>query len=263
MNDQYEVLARYIKKAERVMVLTGAGMSTESGLLDFRGSKGSTGMWIGKDPMQIASVKSIQPRQKGEDKTSYRSRLAEFIQFYAWRMKEVKSHEPNKGHHILAKWYKKKHITHLVTQNVDGYHQRAGNGPVHAIHGNLMELRCNVCGHRHGISRYLSGDKETDYFCRMDGGFLRPGIVLFGEELPGSANIAFNLAKQCDLIIVMGSSLQVSPANHLTLEVLSHGGKLVIINNEPTAQDGYADLVIQGSISNALTQTDRILEGTT
>jgi NAD-dependent deacetylase len=261
MNNQYEVLARYIKKAERVMVLTGAGMSTESGLLDFRGSKGSTGMWIGKDPMQIASVKSIQ-RQKNETKAEYRAKINQFIQFYRWRMKEVKLHGPNEGHRILAKWHKKKYITHLVTQNVDGYHQVAGIGPVYALHGNLMELKCNVCGHVQGIGRYLSGDIDTDYHCKLDGGFLRPSVVLFGEELPSSANIAFNLAKQCDLIIVMGSSLQVSPANHLTLEVLSHGGKLVIINNEPTAQDGYADLVIQDSISNALTQTDRILEGT-
>lgn len=260
MNDQYGTLAHYIKKAERVMVLTGAGMSTESGLLDFRSSNG---MWAGRDPRQIASIKSIQPRQKNETKAEYRARIADFIRFYGWRMGEVKAHQPNTGHLVLAKWHKKKRITHLVTQNVDGYHQKAGHGPVHAIHGNLMELRCDVCGHVQGVNKYLSYDENTDYFCKMDGGFLRPGVVLFGEDLPGSANIAFNLAKQCDLIIAMGSSLQVSPANSLTMEVLSHGGKLVIINNEPTAQDNYADLVIHETISKVLVQVDRILEGTT
>ncbi|MEH7125620.1 NAD-dependent protein deacylase [Bacillus sp. JJ1503] len=216
----------WLKESKYTVVFSGAGMSTESGLPDFRSSK--EGMWNKKDPKKIASVKSLNDN------------VDEFIDFYRERVLGVKEYQPHKGHYILADWEKRGIIQSIITQNVDGFHQLAGNKKVAELHGTLQQLHCQSCGKKYSSGEYIN----EAYSCRC-GGLLRPSIVLFGESLPEAAfQLALVEAEKAELFIVLGSSLTVSPANQFPLIAKENGAKLVIVNMEPTDFDFYADEVI-------------------
>ncbi|WP_068674119.1 NAD-dependent protein deacylase [Oceanobacillus sp. Castelsardo] len=220
------MLSNWIQQAKNMVVFTGAGMSTESGLPDFRSS--NNGLWRKKDPNKIASTEALN------------NNVDEFIEFYRERVLKVKEFGPHKGHDILADWEKKGKIQSIITQNVDGFHQQAGSKRVAELHGSLQKLRCQSCGKEYDSEEYIN----KEYHCSC-GGILRPNIVLFGEMLPQDAfQFAQEEAVKSDLFIVLGSSLSVTPANQFPLIAKEHGAKLVIVNQEKTEMDRYADQVI-------------------
>lgn len=220
------MISRWIKKSRKTAVFTGAGMSTESGIPDFRSA--NQGLWKMKDPSKIASIQALNDN------------VEEFFKFYRNRVAGVNEFAPHKGHHILAKWETEGLIDGVITQNVDGFHTDAGSNHVMELHGTLKKVHCQSCGTEYDSSEYMKGN----YHCKC-GGPLRPSVVLFGEMLPEEAfSKALLLSESADLFIVLGSSLSVSPANQFPLIAKQNGAKLVIVNMEPTEFDHYADLVI-------------------
>jgi NAD-dependent deacetylase len=234
------MLTTWLKESKYTVIFTGAGMSTESGLPDFRSS--NQGMWKQKDPSKIASTQALN------------NNVHEFIAFYRERVLGVKEYKPHKGHYILADWEKRGIIQSIITQNVDGFHHQAGSQKVAELHGTLQKLHCQSCGRVYSSEEYIN----QEYYCEC-GGILRPSIVLFGEVLPEDAfALAFEEAKKSDLFIVLGSSLSVSPANQFPLIAKENGAKLVIVNMEPTDLDMYADQVINHKkIGDLLVEIDK------
>lgn len=230
-------LVNLLTHAKHTIVYTGAGMSTESGLPDFRSAEG--GLWERFNPNELAHVNALYENEK------------EFTEFYRHRLSEITKHEPHEGHHILAQWEKSGLIQGIITQNVDGFHHDAGSQNVMELHGTFRAFHCHDCGAPHSRDAYLSGNTV----CSDCDGIIRPGIVLFGESLPQDTFINAEAASlEADLFIVLGSSLTVSPANMFPLQAVENGAKLIIINHDPTPFDTHADLVIQDqTIKNALT----------
>lgn len=221
-------LGELLRQAASVVVFTGAGMSTESGLPDFRSQKG---LWQGEDPMRLASTQAMLHHRD------------DFIAFYRKRIEGLLACKPHRGHEILAGLEKSGRISGIITQNVDGFHQRAGSKKIAQLHGTLETVHCRTCAKVYPSSRYL---EEGGTACAC-GGFLRPSVVLFGESLPHQAvDQAQKWTDQSDVFIVLGSSLAVSPANWFPQRAKEGGAKLVIVNHDPTALDDWADLLIQG-----------------
>lgn len=225
--------------SDYTVVFTGAGMSTESGLPDFRSA--NSGLWNQLNPSEVASTEALNDH------------VDEFTAFYRERVLGVKEYGPHQGHFILADWEKQGLVQSIITQNVDGFHQEAGNKRVAELHGTLQKLRCQACGKTYDSEAYI----KQEYDCEC-GGLLRPSIVLFGETLPVEAfQMAQAEAEKAALFIVLGSSLSVTPANMFPQIAKQHGAKLVIVNREPTPLDAYADLVInEQEIGNVLKEAN-------
>ncbi|GAB4073854.1 NAD-dependent protein deacetylase [Barrientosiimonas marina] len=220
------MVKEWLTNSHYTVVFTGAGMSTESGLPDFRSA--NEGLWQQKDPSQVASTEALN------------NNVEEFIDFYRSRVLKVQDYQPHKGHAILAAWEKENQVKSIITQNVDGFHQKAGSHNVAELHGSLTKLHCQSCGWEYDSQAYVN----HVYYCTC-GGVLRPSLVLFGETLPQKAfQFAVSEAEKADLFIVLGSSLSVSPANQLPLLARENGARLVIVNRDPTELDSYADHVI-------------------
>ncbi|MEK4025209.1 MULTISPECIES: NAD-dependent deacylase [Sporosarcina] len=236
------MLADLLKKSKRTIVYTGAGMSTESGLPDFRSAK--TGMWEMEDPSKVASV------------TALNEQVEQFFQFYKQRVLATKETGPHAGHRILAKWEQQGLISGIITQNVDGFHTMAGSKNVMELHGTLRKVHCESCGKDYSNERYA----QDEFYCEC-GGKLRPSVVLFGEMLPEEAFLqAIFESEKADLFIVLGSSLTVSPANQFPTMAKEQGAKVVIVNLEATEMDDIADLVINGrKIGEVLKEADEEL----
>lgn len=239
------MLTKFLLESNSTVIFSGAGMSTESGLQDFRSA--DRGLWNNRNPIELADIEAID------------SNRSEFVRFYQWRIQEMFTHQPNNGHHLIASWEGKELIKWVITQNVENYHEQAGTSRIAKLHGDLGTLRCIRCNTQFESRIYLKPNEKTTCSC---GGFIRPNVVLFGEKLPkASLQLADNLLEGVDLLIVMGSSLQVSPANQFPKQAKARGAKLVIINNDPTPYDRYADLVINLSIGDTLSKTDEELRG--
>lgn len=234
------MLEDWLKSSRHTVVFTGAGMSTESGLPDFRSRH--NGLWKKKDPSQIATTKALNENVEA------------FVEFYRERVLGVKEFGPHQGHYILAKWEQQGFIRSIITQNVDGFHQEAGSKRVAELHGTLQKVHCQTCGREYSSENYVN----NDFYCEC-GGVLRPNIVLFGEALPQEAfQFALEEAEKADLFIVLGSSLSVTPANQFPLIAKENGAKLVIVNMEPTQFDRYADQVIHDkNIGQLLIELDK------
>jgi NAD-dependent deacetylase len=221
------LLEQWLRESRQTVIFSGAGMSTESGLPDFRSAR--QGIWRDKDPAMYASTHALWHNREV------------FVQFYRMRIEAMLACQPHRGHRIIADWQRRGLVNRVVTQNVDGYHQEAGCERVIELHGSLRTVRCLVCERRYPAEKYLQEDGTV---CAC-GGFLRPDVVLFGEMLPERALAEAEQAMSAaDLCIVLGSSLQVSPANLYPQIAKRNGAKLVIVNLEPTALDELADLVV-------------------
>ncbi|MFA1819256.1 NAD-dependent protein deacylase [Virgibacillus oceani] len=236
------MLREWLQSSHYTVVFTGAGMSTESGLPDFRSQ--NKGLWNNLDPSRLASTEALNKH------------VDDFINFYRTRVAAITEYKPHKGHDILAKWEKAGKVKSIITQNVDGFHQEAGSEQVAELHGTLQKLHCQSCGKVYGKEAYM----EDRYECTC-GGILRPSIVLFGESLPEDAfHLALEEAKNCDLFIVLGSSLTVTPANQFPLIAKENGARLVIINQEKTQLDAYADQIInERQIGEVLEEVDQVI----
>lgn len=237
-----EQLVSLIKQSKQMVVFTGAGMSTESGLPDFR-SKDS-GLWERFDPTELATVDALIHRKE------------QFLAFYTYRLEALLKVKPHEGHYILAEWERLGLLDAIITQNVDGFHHEAGNRNVFELHGSFRHFHCQQSNEVYSQVDFLQG--HTTCVC---GGTIRPNIVLFGESLPAQAfRVAEQKSEQADLFIVLGSSLTVSPANIFPMIAVENGAKLVIINHDPTPYDAYADLIIQDrSIKMILEEIQAIL----
>ena len=240
MNDPIALLAKALQESPSTVVFTGAGMSTESGLPDFRSQQG---LWKQYRPEELASTDALNRN------------FEQFAAFYRQRIEILGEVQPNRGHRILAEWERRGLVSAVVTQNVDGLHQAAGSKAVHELHGTLRMVRCQSCGREFPAELFSS---ETA--CGQCGGKLRPAVVLFGEMLPERTLAeATDLASSCSLFLVLGSSLAVSPANLLPERAKRHGAWLFIVNNTPTHLDFIADGVIRNSIGDVLARTDDIV----
>ncbi len=230
-----EKIASWISKARCTVALTGAGISTPSGLPDFRGPKG---LWRRVDPSKF-------------ELDYFLDRPDEIWMLFVEHFLPHEELEPNPAHLALARLEEIGKLCAVVTQNVDGLHQRAGNRRVVEIHGNLRYAVCMSCGARHELSMAVSEVRRTKRAprCPSCGGLLRPDVVFFGEPLPKDALMeSFSLASSSDLFLAIGTSLAVSPANQLPLEAKRRGARLVIINEGPTEIDDMADIVIRGRL---------------
>jgi NAD-dependent deacetylase len=236
-------VAEMIEKARDIVVFTGAGVSTESGIPDFR-SPG--GLWTKFDPEDFTIDKflaSPETRRK-----QWRFLLSDDL---------LRNASPNAAHEAIAELGALGKLNCVITQNIDNLHQKAGTDPgrVFELHGNLKWLRCLGCGKRSPLEEILreggSGDEAP--VCSRCGGVLKPDVIFFGEALPEETlQEATARSNHCDLFIVVGSSLVVYPAAYLPLYAKQSGAKLVIINLTPTPADRMADVVVHASAGEVL-----------
>lgn len=232
-----ESVAAWLKQSTSTVVLTGAGMSTESGIPDFRST---SGWWKSIDPRTVASVESLV-----ENYTLFR-------EFYQLRIEALRDIAPHAGHRILARWEEQGYVKLIATQNVDQLHQLAGSQNVAELHGNIVTIRCMSCNKPHSKEHFLN-----NAVCTYCTNHLRPNVVLFGETLPQDAwNRALNDIQHADVVLVIGTSLEVYPVNQLPMMAR---GKLVYINLETDAHAKGFDAVLQGSAGEILTQLDAYL----
>ena len=241
-----EQIAGWLRDARSVVVLTGAGISTESGIPDFRGPQGT---WT-KDP-KAEKLSNIHYYMTDPEVrvASWKARLVH----PAWTA------EPNAGHLALADLEGKGHLDTLVTQNIDGLHQKAGSSPerVIEIHGTVREVVCMACGDRAPMERALERVRagEADPSCRSCGGILKSATISFGQSLVAEDLIrAEKAAQDCDLFLALGTMLTVYPVAYLPQRALQGGARLVIANAQPTPFDGQADAVLRGSLGDVLSR---------
>ena len=243
-SDDRQRAARWIDEADRVLVLTGAGISTDSGIPDFRGPQG---LWT-KDPdAEKASQLHIYMSDPEVRKKGWRSRLA-------WTERRA---EPNVGHLALVDLQHRDKLHLLVTQNIDGLHLAAGTDPgrVVEIHGTMREVVCMACDERAPMERALDRVRagEEDPPCRTCGGILKSATISFGQSLVREdLERAEEAALTADLVLAVGSTLSVYPAAALVPIAKQAGARVVIVNAEPTEMDPIADVVLRGSISEIL-----------
>src|SRR3954451_20897628 len=231
-------------RGERLVVLTGAGISTDSGIPDFRGPQG---VWTKNPEAEKMATLQYYVSDPEVRRRSWRSRLEN----PAWTA------EPNAGHYALAELERQGKLHTLVTQNVDELHQRAGADPakVVEIHGTMRQVECLSCGDRAPMERALDRVRagEEDPPCRTCGGILKSATISFGQNLvPEDLMRAQLAAETCDLLLAVGSSLSVYPAAGMVPIAKESGAALIIVNAEPTPFDPIADAVLQGSISELL-----------
>ncbi len=242
-----ERAAALLATAHHAVALTGAGVSAESGIPTFRGEGG---LWTKYDPVKVASIDSFLA-----DPASY------------WRVSKERgtvalSARPNAGHDALAAMEAAGHLVAVVTQNTDGLHQVSGSRRVIELHGSGRTVQCLECGKlepRADVQARL--EVEMPPRCPNCGGtFLKPTVVLFGEPMPTDAiNEAFDLARQADVMLVVGSSLVVYPAADVPLAAIRSGARLIVVNAEPTPFDRFAAVVIHGRSGEVLPEIARLI----
>ncbi|MEA2447094.1 MAG: NAD-dependent deacetylase [Actinomycetota bacterium] len=239
-----EEIAASIARASKVVVLTGAGISTESGIPDFRGPNG---VWT-KDP-KAERMATLQHYMADPDLRveAWQARL----EHPAWQA------TPNAGHVALAELEMKGRVHTLVTQNVDGLHQLAGTSPeiLIEIHGTMREVNCMSCGERAPMEKTLDRVRagEADPPCRTCGGILKSATISFGQNLvPADLHRAHQAAGTADFFIAVGTSLAVYPVAYLPQMALDNGARVLIVNAEPTPLDREADWVLHRPIGEVL-----------
>ncbi len=242
--------AELIKKSKRAVVLTGAGISTPSGIPDFRSP--DYGMWSKYDPFEVASLWGFRENPEA---------------FYGWArslMDKVRNAKPNAAHLSLARLEQAGYIKTIITQNIDLLHEQAGSKHVLPLHGTIKTATCLDCGHKFQVTEEFWEKVRRGEIpkCPKCGGLLKPDVVLFGEPLP------YEILKEaqqesllCDLMIVVGSSLMVMPAADLPALAKRRGSKLILINLQWTTMDSQADVVIRGDAAKVLPKIEKLVLG--
>jgi NAD-dependent protein deacetylase/lipoamidase len=241
-------LAELIRTRQPCVVLTGAGVSTESGIPDFRSP---TGIWAQVDPLEYASL------------DAFRSDPLKVWSFYKKRIGMLTEAEPNAAHVALAELERLGFVEAVVTQNIDLLHERAGSREVVEVHGSIRTATCPGCGERYALERVLELLAEADApACPSCGEILKPDVVFFGELLPPEAiDRAYELARGAALLLAVGSALEVFPVAGLPLETMRAGGEVAIVNRGPTAFDNKASLLVDGAAGEILPQVVAGLRG--
>jgi NAD-dependent deacetylase len=229
-------LLRIVQTAVHITVLTGAGVSAESGVPTFR--QAQTGLWAQYDPQELATP------------TAFRRNPKLVWDWYAWRRELVRQAQPNPAHLALVTMAQRVPAFTLVTQNVDNLHQRAGSQAVIELHGNITRIKC--AGDGRIISTWPQSD-DTPPRCPHCGSYLRPDVVWFGENLPGDAlEQALEAAQRCDLFFSIGTSALVQPAASLPLLAVENGAVLVEVNPDETPLTHFADHALHGPAGEVL-----------
>lgn len=235
------MLAELIRAHQPCVALTGAGVSTESGIPDFRSAGG---IWERFDPYEVASV------------DGFRRDPERVWEFYGLRLDVLAAARPNRAHLALAQLERHGLVQTVITQNVDRLHAAAGSRDVVEVHGSVGAAVCLRCAHREDDVRPLLPLPR----CARCDAILKPAVVMFGELLPVAAlERATALAQEAALLLVVGTSLEVHPVASLPDETLAHGGRLAIVNRDPTPYDGRADLVVHASAGETLADVARRL----
>jgi len=243
-NERIDTVRAWIDGARRIVVLTGAGISTNSGIPDFRGPQG---LWT-KNP-EAEKMATIQHYVADPDvrKRAWRNRL----ESPAWHAR------PNAGHQALVALERRGTLDTLITQNIDGLHQMAGSSPTRVveIHGTMREVVCLSCDERAPMERALARLRagEEDPACRTCGGILKSATISFGQALVQADLLrAQRAAERCDLLLAVGTKLSVYPVAGVVPIAKEAGARVVIVNAEPTEMDTLADAVLRGPISELL-----------
>jgi NAD-dependent deacetylase len=231
--DSIQEAAEIFRQAERWVAFTGAGVSAESGIPTYRGTGGA--LWSKYDPAKYASIHSFV-----SDPSYYWS----FFRDERYPM--LQSAKPNPAHYVLAHWEGLGKLGCVITQNIDGLHQAAGCKDVVELHGNTQRMYCLGCGRQFSPTEvYQMTEEKLPPPCPDCGGIIRPDVVFFGEMLPRDAlDRAYKEAGECDVLLAVGSSLEVYPAADIPRAAVDTGAGLVIINRDPTPFDSMAKVVI-------------------
>jgi NAD-dependent deacetylase len=262
---EVHLLADLVRAGQPCVVLTGAGVSQESGIPTFRGPdppvrriwrnstesgipdfRSAEGIWRRFDPFRYASI------------DAWRREPERVWEFYALRFEMLTTAEPNAAHRALAALERAGLVEAVVTQNIDTLHQRAGSADVIEVHGSIRTSSCLACGRREPLARVLELLPLPS--CADCGAVLKPDVVMFGELLPGAAiERATELARRAALLLVVGSSLEVWPVAGLPAETLDAGGRLAIVNRGATDYDARAAVSVDGDAGEVLSAVERLL----
>ncbi len=240
------------KQSRFAVAFTGAGISTESGIPDFRSP--DCGLWNNVDPLAVASIYGFRQNPEG---------------FYKWihpLARIILEARPNPAHLALATLEGQGRLRAVITQNIDMLHSRAGNKAVYELHGHMREATCGHCFAVYPaepiISKFL--DDGLVPHCPSCNGVIKPNAILFGEQLPfAEFRGAQDMARKADLMIIVGTSLEVAPASDLPILASRHGAKLIIVNLQPTLMDSSAEVVIRANAAEVLPEIVTRLEAMT
>jgi len=241
--------ADIIRGSKRTVVLTGAGISTPSGIPDFRSTDG--GLWERYDPFEVASL------------TAFRHHPEKFYNWMRGLACEIYNAKPNPAHLSLAQLEEMGYIRTIITQNIDRLHQNAGSRNVLEVHGSFKTLICIRCYRRVDSDEFIGPYLEDGSIphCPNCGGILKPDMILMGEQLPAKTWLkALEASKKCDLMVVAGSSLEVLPVAGLPMRALENGAHLVLINQSPTYLDVRADVVLHEDVAEVIPRIVEVLE---
>jgi NAD-dependent protein deacetylase/lipoamidase len=233
-------LAELVRRRGPAVALTGAGISTESGIPDFRSP---TGIWAHYDPQEYATIEA------------FRADPLKVWSFYGRRFRALTEAEPNAAHLALAKLERAGFVRAVVTQNIDLLHGRAGSRDVVEVHGSIRTSRCLRCGARKTLAEVMPFVERAEVpRCEACGEVLKPDVVFFGELLPAPAiDRAYELARTTGVLLVVGSQLEVWPVSLLPEETVQGGGAVAIVNVGPTSFDSRAALKIEEAAGETLT----------
>jgi len=237
----FDNVTKKLRDSKKIVFVTGAGISQESGIPTFRGKDGH---WRKYDPMKLASIDAFYDDPKL------------VWEWYEDRRKNILDAKPNEGHFAISKMEKYKDVV-VLTQNIDGLHQRSGSTNVLELHGSIIRIKCTVCNFSDNITENF---ELLPPKCEC-GNILRPDVVWFGEALPQDIwKNAMKEASTCDIMIISGTSLVVSPANTLPVYAKQNGATLIEVNPEKTVMSNDMDLSIQATSANALPRIISILK---
>ncbi|MDQ3588397.1 MAG: NAD-dependent deacylase [Actinomycetota bacterium] len=234
-------LAELLRETERAVVLTGAGISVPSGIPDFRSP--GTGMWERVNPMEVAHI------------DAFRRDPDRFWAFYSQRFTSLRDKAPNRAHAAVAELERRGRVRGVITQNIDRLHRAAGSQRVVEVHGSIERSVCLECGGKVELERVIEMLEDTDSApqCPVCASPLKPDVVLFGELLPADAMAeAGALAREADLMLCVGSSLEVYPVASLPGVTLAAGGRLAVVTQGQTPYDSDADFHLGGDVVEEL-----------
>ena len=248
LTESVQELAKLLKQARYAVALTGAGVSTESGIPDFRSPQ--SGLWQQVDPFKVASIEG------------FRRDPESFYEFWSWRFAKLTEAKPNVIHMVLAELERKGLLKALITQNIDNLHRRAGSKKIYEVHGNYTRGLCVECHKRYEITALFEKVKQSKVpYCDDCYGLLKPDVVLFGELLPSAFYESVAEVEKADLMLVLGTSLEVYPVAELIPQAQRSGAKIAILNRETTPFDRVANLVIHSQLGQTMELLRKLISG--
>lgn len=235
-----------LQEAQYAVALTGAGVSTDSGIPDFRSP--TSGLWAQYNPMEVASLGGL------------RSNPARFYEFWRRRFAKLADALPNTTHTMLAELEAHGYLKSVITQNIDDLHRRSGSKRVLEVHGNYTRGLCLGCKKPYTIQEiFAKFERHRVPLCDDCKNLLKPDVVLFGELLTPDFDRALDEIERCDLLLVLGTSLEVYPVAALVPQAKRHGAQIAIMNRDKTPFDSIADLVIQSELQPVMLQLRQAL----